>query len=90
MSSNRALFRARHMAALDLVEAWMQDRDADLFNIADKLAQEPQAACYALARIMDAALQLWADAANVEQSQAFAALRAKIEHDLTDSSRGGY
>ncbi|NJC85785.1 hypothetical protein [Planosporangium mesophilum] len=78
------------MAALDLVEAWMHDEDADISNIADDLAREPQAACYALARITDVALQLWANAADIDRDQAFAALRAKVEGDLADSPHGGW
>jgi hypothetical protein len=44
--SDRQQYRNRHMAALDLVEAWMQGEDADLSNIADQLAKQPRA-CYA-------------------------------------------
>jgi hypothetical protein len=78
------------MAALDLVEAWIHDEDADVSNIADDLAREPQAACYTLARIMDAALQLCANAADIDRDQAFAMLRAKIEDDLMDSPHSGW
>jgi hypothetical protein len=78
------------MAALDLVEAWIHDKDADVSNIADDLARDPQAACYALARITDAALHLWANASNVDRDQAFATLRAKIERDLMGKPHGGH
>ncbi|MEV6370106.1 hypothetical protein [Micromonospora musae] len=90
MLSNRQQYRHRHAAALDLVEAWIHDEDADVYNIADHLAREPQAACYALTRILDAALLLWAQAADVERGQAFAALRAKVEGDLTANPHGGW
>ncbi len=80
--SERQQNRNRHLAALDLVEAWMQDEDADVSNIADRLAQQPKAACYTMARLVDAAVQLWADAASLDRHEAFAALRAKIELDL--------
>lgn len=83
-------YRHRHAAALDLVEAWIHDEDADVANIADDLAREPQAACYALARILDAALDLWAQAADVDRGQAFAALRAKVEGDLTADPPGSW
>jgi hypothetical protein len=88
--SDRQRFHDRHMAALDLVAAWIHDEDADVFNIADDLAGEPQAACYAMARIVDAALRLWGTAAGIDRDQAFATLRAKIEGDLTDNTRGGW
>jgi hypothetical protein len=78
------------MAALDLVEAWIHDQDADASNIADDLARDPQASCYALARITDAALHMWANAANIDRDQAFATLRAKIEGDLIDKPHGGW
>jgi hypothetical protein len=87
--SGRQQFHDRHVAALNLVEAWIHDQDADLSNIADDLARDPQAACYALARITGAALHLWADAANVDRDQAFATLRAKVHDDLTDKQHGG-
>ena len=90
MPSDRQRFRDRHMAALDLVAAWIHDEDADVSNIADGLAREPQAACYAMARIVDAALQLWAIAADIDRDQAFAALQAEIEGDLKNSPRGGW
>ena len=82
MLSDRQQYRNRHIAALNLVEAWMQDEDADVSNIADRLAQDPKAACYAMARLVDAAVHLWADAAALDRHEAFAALRAKIESDL--------
>ncbi len=89
MPSGRQQFHDRHMAALNLVEAWIHDQDADVSNIADDLARDPQAACYALARITDAALHLWANAANVDRDQAFATLRAKIEGDLMGEPHRG-
>lgn len=90
MPSGRQQFRDHHMAALDLVQAWIHDEDADLSNIADDLVREPQAACYALARIMDTALRLWAEAAGAERDQVFATLRSKVEHDLADSPSAGW
>jgi hypothetical protein len=32
------------MAALNLIEAWINGQDADVFNIADDLARDPQEA----------------------------------------------
>lgn len=50
MPSDRQRSHERHLAALDLVDAWIHDQDADLSNVADRLAREPKAACYALAQ----------------------------------------
>lgn len=90
MPSDRQRHRDRHKAALDLIEAWTQGEDADLSNIADSLAQEPQAARYALARIMDVALRSWAEDAHLDQAQVFAVLRSKIERDLAENPYGGW
>jgi hypothetical protein len=66
--SGRQQFRDRHIAALDLVQAWIHDEDADLSNIADELAREPQAACYALARIMATATEPLVRSASIGRS----------------------
>lgn len=87
MAGESRRYRSRHIAALDLIEAWTLDNDADVANLAGDLARDPQAACYALARIVDVALQTWADAVDIDQAEAFAILRAKIERDLPHGGR---
>ncbi len=72
-----------HRAALDLIEACTLNEDADIANISAALVSaDAQGACYALAGMADAALQLWADDTGIEKAEALARLRARVTSDL--------
>jgi hypothetical protein len=62
-----------------LVTVWIHDEDADLANVAAALAREPEAACYALARVTAAALQLWSDDVRVPVAELLTGLRNDVE-----------
>lgn len=80
--SDREASRDRHGRVLDLLDAWARDQDADVYNLADALADNPQAACYAMTRVLDTAVRLWADDCDVDPARARERLRAALEQDM--------
>lgn len=86
--SDREAFRDRHRRVLDLLEAWALDADADVYNLTDVLPDNPRASCYALARVLDTAIRLWADDCGLDPARARERLRSAVEQDM--GGRGGW
>jgi hypothetical protein len=81
-TSDRKAFRDRHRQVLDLLDAWARDEDADVSNLADALADKPQAACHAMTRVLDTAVRMWADDCGLDPARARDRLRSALEQDI--------
>lgn len=80
--SDREAFDDRHRRMLDLLDAWALGADADVYNLADGVADDPRASCYASTRVLDLAVRLWAADCGLDPALARDRLRSALERQL--------